>query len=243
MAPAVLVALLISRANVLKGMAAGATVLSLALVPFLVEGTLGAAAVHMYRIVFQQRLSGGFANAWWLLSAALGPEGQRWSDPIHYVHIDTVAAPVRTIGTGAMTLLVAFLAWKHRRAPGPNAAALAGFTLVFGYGMLAVGVHENHPHALVLALLATGLGSRRLRTLAAVVLTTYTLNMLALSGIGRFYGPRYMVLEPLIQSIGGLRMALGLDLTLLLAVVNITAFAALLVWLGGELKSTSRRSL
>lgn len=236
MGPAVLVALWLSRAKVARGLGAGAAVLALAMVPFLVEGTFEAAAVHMYRIVFQERLSGGFANAWWLASAALAPEGHRWSDPTPYVHIDTVTLPVRAIGTGAMALLVAFLMWNHRHAPGPRAAALAGFTLVFGYGMVAVGVHENHPHALALALLATGLGSVRLRVLATAVLTSYSLNMLALSGIGRFYGPRYMAIEPLGRAVGGLRQALGFDLTLVLAVVNIAAFGLLLIGLGRELK-------
>ena len=86
---------------------------------------------------------------------------------------------------------------------------------VYGYAMVAIGVHENHPHLFVLSLLATGLASLRLRLIAAILLTTYCLNMLALSGLGRFYGSRHMALEPLlgVSVLGGLFGA-GLNLAL-----------------------------
>jgi hypothetical protein len=138
-----------------------------------------------------------------------------------------------------MAAIVIYVAWLQRRAAGPRAAALAGFALVFGYAMVAVGVHENHPHMLVLLLLATGLASPRLRLLAVFVLTAYTLNMLALSGLGRFYGTRYMALQPILDAVAALRLGLGLDITLLLVLVNLGAFLALLRWLPSELAAAA----
>jgi hypothetical protein len=97
--------------------------------------------------------------------------------------------------------------------------------LVLAYGVCAVGVHENHPHALFLLLFATGLATRGLRLLTTGCAFVYVANMLMLSGLGRFYGPRYAALEPLVRWVAGLRMAPGFDLTLLLAAVQIALFA------------------
>jgi hypothetical protein len=63
----------------------------------------------------------------------------------------------------------------------------------------------------------------------------YVLNMLLLSGLGRFHGLRYAAIEPLGQTIVGWRMALGFDATLLLAAVNVLLFAWLVVKLGHEM--------
>jgi hypothetical protein len=101
--------------------------------------------------------------------------------------------------------------------------------------MLAVGVHENHPHPLMLLLFATGLASGRLQTIAWMTGGVYVANMLVLSGLGRFHGARYMELDAATRAIGGLRMALGVDLTLVLAAINLTAFVLLAGWLGGML--------
>lgn len=229
-APAVLVALWVGRAPLARALAAGSAVVVLALVPFALDGTLTAAVVHVYRIIFQERLSGGFANAWWLLGALteVRAGSMGWTDRVPFVRIEVLPFPARPVGAAAMGLLVAGVAWLQRRSPGPRAAALAGFVLVFGYASLAVGVHENHPHMMVLLALASGLPWPRLRLIAATALTTYVLNMLALSGLGRFYGPRYMALQPLVEAVAGLRLGLGFDLTLLLALINLAAFAALL---------------
>ena len=95
--------------------------------------------------------------------------------------------------------------------------------------MLALGVHENHPHGMILAFAATGLFSRRLQIAVGILSLTYVLNMLCLSGLGRFYGLRYMALEPAISWSNDLRMSLGFDLTLVLALVNISVFVWLLL--------------
>jgi hypothetical protein len=59
--------------------------------------------------------------------------------------------------------------------------------------------------------------------------------MLMLSGIGRFYGPRYATLEPLARALATWRMALGFDFTLVLALVNTVLFAVLLAALPAEM--------
>ncbi len=242
LAPAVLAALWATRARWWRGVWAGAAVVVLALVPFAADGTLGAAVVHVYRIIFQERLSGGFANPWWVAGAwSAAREGSFvWSERVPFVRIETLAFPARLVGASAMALLVFWVVWAARRHAGSRPAALAGFTLVFGYAMLAIGVHENHPHMLVLCLLATGLVSRRLRLVALLVFSTYTLNLLVLSGIGRFYGPRYMALLPLVEAVGRLRLGLGFDLTLALALVNVVVLAILIPALPRELAGSSQ---
>jgi hypothetical protein len=241
LAPAVLAALWATRARWWRAVGAGAAVVGVALVPFAVDGTLGPAIVHVYRIIFQERLSGGFANPWWVAGAwSAAREGSfAWSERVPFVRIEALAFPARLVGASAMALLVAWVVWAARRHTGSRPAALAGFTLVFGYAMLAIGVHENHPHMLVLCLLATGLLSRRLRVVALLVLSTYTLNMLALSGLGRFYGPRYMGILPLVAAVERLRLGLGFDVTLALALVNVVVLAMLIPALPSELLGLS----
>jgi hypothetical protein len=239
-APAALVALRAARASIGRAALTGVLLVALALVPFAVDGTLGAASVHVYRILFQERLSGGFANGWWLLGHAvsLGTDGRSAGDPVPYVHVSSVPLPVRPLGTLLFLGSLAYVAMLQRRHGGSQAAALAGATLVIAYGQLAIGVHENHPHAFVLALLATGLLTRRLQALAALLLTSYVLNMLCLSGLGRFYNLRYIELEGLVRTVEHLRTWPGFDLTLLLAAVNIGCFALLMAHLDGELAAS-----
>jgi hypothetical protein len=231
-APAVAAALLARRAPVRRAVAAGVAVVAAALVPFALAGTLPAAVAHCYRIIFQKRLSGGFANPWWLLTEAIAVrEGRPAGGPVPFVHIQTVPLPVNAIGAAAFLLIAAWVVRGLWRRPSDRAAALAGGVLVLAYGMVAVGVHENHAHPFVLAMLASGLYTRRHQMLAAVFFTTYVLNMIALSGLGRFYGLRYMLLEPLLPAVQAFRTAPGFDVTLALAVVNIAAFVVLLTTL------------
>jgi len=236
-APAVLVALIAARVPVRRAMAWGSAVVGAALLPFLLDGTLITAVVHCYRIIFQKRLSGGFANGWWILSqlvaVAQGKVGL-W-DRVPFVHISNVHFPVNALGAVLFLLVALFLARLQLRRPGPLPATLVGAMLVVSYGMLAIGVHENHPHLLVLAFLATGLPSSRLRLLAGLFLTSYVLNMLALSGLGRYGGSRYHVLAPLMNAASAFRMSPGFDVTLLLAVINIGAYAVLLAGIGREM--------
>lgn len=49
--------------------------------------------------------------------------------------------------------------------------------------------------------------------------------MLAMSGRGRFRGPRDLGLEPLVRAAAGFHVALGFDVKLLLSFVNVFVFA------------------
>jgi hypothetical protein len=163
--------------------------------------------------------------------------GADFAAPVRFVRQELLrGVPVAPIGLTLFALATAYVLRAQRKAPGPRPALLAGAAVVFAYGMLALGVHENHPHAMVLLLVGGGLFSRRLQLLFAGVALSYTANMLALSGLGRFYGPRHLLIEPLTRAWPLLRLAPGFDFTLLLAALNLALFAVLLRSLPGELR-------
>ena len=234
-APAVAVALI--PRGVGRAVLAGFAVAFVTLAPFALAGTLGAAVVHVYRILFQGTLSGGFPNPWWILGHALDVtrQGAALAGRVEFAHLAVAPFPAPAVGVTLFAAATAFVAWRQWRAPGPGPAALAGATLVFAYAMLAVGVHENHPHPMFLMLLCTALPSRRLRLLALGTASVYVLNMLMLSGVGRFYGPRYAALEPAARALATWRMAPGFDFTLALALANTVLFASLLAALPTEM--------
>lgn len=226
-APAALAALDSGR---LRAVVSGLAVVAAALVPFVLAGTLEEAVTHVFRILFQQRLSAGFANGWWVVGhlANGGGLGAR----VEYGSLGALPFPAPLAGTALFVAAAAYVLVRSARV-----AVLAGALLVFSYGILAVGVHENHPHSMFLAFAATGLYSRRLRVLVSILSTSYLLNMLSLSALGRFYGLRYMALEPLASSVSSLRMVFGFDLTLLLGVLNTTLFVFVLAGLSREVAS------
>jgi len=234
-APAVAVALL--PVGLGRAFLAGLGVVFVTLAPFALAGTLGAAVVHVYRILFQGTLSGGFPNPWWILGHAVdvARHGAALAAQVRFARIAALPFPAAAVGVALFALAAAYIAWRQRRAPGPGPAALAGAALVFAYAMLAIGVHENHPHPIFLLLLCTGLATRRLRTVAAGSAVVYVLNMLMLSGIGRLYGSRYAALEPAARALATWRMALGFDFTLVLALANTALFAVLLAGLRADM--------
>ena len=104
---------------------------------------------------------------------------------------------------------------------------------------VSVDVFENHPHLAFPLLFASGLWSRRAQILCGVAMVSFLVNLLLGSGLGRFYGNRYLVLEPLAGWLAGLRTAPGFDFTLVLALVNTAVLIALFVSLKGELEALS----
>jgi hypothetical protein len=235
--PAALMALIVTRAPIARAWLAGVAVVTAALAPFAAAGTSSAAVVHVYRILFQRTLSGGFPNLWWVVGHLLNGGG---AGPVRFARVELLPLPAGAVGTALFAAAAAWITLQQRRASGGRAAALAGAALVFAYGMLAIGVHENHPHPMFLMLAATGLVSRRLRLIAAAMATVYVVNMLCLSGLGRFHGARYSLVQPLAARVQDLRMAAGFDLTLVLAAAAIALFAALLVSLRTELERAER---
>jgi len=67
----------------------------------------------------------------------------------------------------------------------------------------------------------------------------YVGDMLALSGLGRYHGARYLWLLPWAQSADGLRMAAGIDLTLLLALLHGVVFAVACTRVAGDMHAVS----
>lgn len=228
--PAAAVALWRARASLVRAGVALGLVGMLGFVPYLFDGTLVTALVHCARLFLQENLSGGYPNGWWLLGHALTfRQAHGVLGPVVFAPIALVRPiPARFVGTLLFALCAAYLV--RRQPTGARAAYLGGGLLFLAYGMLGVGVHENHPHPLFLLLLATGLATRRLRLLFGACAVVYIFDLLSLSGIGRFHGLRYVWLLPLSEWMAGLRMALGIDLTLPLTLLHIAAFAAALAW-------------
>ncbi len=238
-APAIAIALWRAGGSLARAVAAGLLTVAAFLVPFALDATLQTAVVHAYRVLFQERLSGGFANIWWLLGhwLSVGEGGRSATDVVPYVPVDAIAFPVKVLAL-SLFAAIAFTAcrWLARSRAGATSASLVAATLVLGYGMAAIGVHYNHPHAAYLLLLATGLDSRRLRVLAGGLAFCYFLNLVAMEGLGRFYGLGHVTIEHWILAGQSFRTAPGFDVTLLLAVVQLTLFAWLLRVLPAELQ-------
>jgi hypothetical protein len=239
-APAVAVSLWPARRALGRAILAGASVTLIVMAPFVIAGTAALAAAQVARIFFQKTFSGGFANLWWL-AGHLTATGEGWREPVRFVPLGSVDFPVAAVALALFAAAAVTILRAQKPATGPYAAALAGGALVLAYGMLAVGVHDNHPHAMVLLLIGCGLFTPRLGLLCAGLLVTDTLNLLALSGLGRFYGTRHALVEAMGPRWDTFRMFPGFDLTLLLAGVNLGLFAALLAGLRAEIRATSAR--
>jgi hypothetical protein len=221
-APAIAVALLAPR-RILVAIAAGLAVVAAAIAPLALAGTLGAAIAHVLPILYQERLSGGYANAWWILGAIVS--GDTASVP--YVRIDAVPLPVRALGVIAFAGAAAVVCRALARARSIAATVAASAALFAAYGVLGVGVHVNHPHPLVLLFLASSLGATAWRWPAWLFIHAYALNILLLEQLGRLAGPRYGALERVGAALETARHGAGIDLTLALGLVHVAALAAL----------------
>jgi hypothetical protein len=210
--------------------AGGVVVTILVFTPFLVAGTLETAFIHVARVFSQERISGGYANPWWLVGQAsyVARDLAGWRDPIDYVRRDDFAVPVGLIGFAAAGLAGAWILFQSRRIADPRSMAYVGALLLFDWGLLTIGVHDNHNHPLFLLLVATGLGTGSLRAFTATAATTTLVGSLCLHGLGRFYGPQWRSVLPLADAVAGLRMSLGFDLTVVLSLVNCLLFLAAL---------------
>jgi hypothetical protein len=142
------------------------------------------------------------------------------------VHTSALPLPAHALGRALWATAAVATFLVQRRRPGLRPALLAAATLVFSYAVLATGVYENHVHPLFLLLLAAGLETRRERVIAAAAAIVYVLDVLLLSGLGRFYTMRYLPLAPLTPDWQAVRMAMGFDFTLVLAVANLVLLAA-----------------
>jgi hypothetical protein len=230
-APAIAVALLAPR-RILAAVAAGLAVVAVAVVPLALDGTLGTAVAHVLLILHQDRLSAGYANAWWLLGAALSGDLRS----VTYVHVDAAAFPARAAGLIAFASAAAVIGRALARARGASATVAATAALFAAYAVLGVGVHVNHPHPLVLLFLAAGMTATAWRWPAWLFIHGYALNILLLEQLGRLAGPRYGALEKAGGLVERVRSGAGFDLTLPLAAVHVAALGFLLVRAGPALR-------
>jgi hypothetical protein len=212
--------------------AGGLTAIALAFSPFALAGTLPAAVVHVNNSWLPGPTSGGSPNIWWLAGHVMTTlrKGGSLLDRVQFIFDDTVGLPFYAIGRVLWIAAALATVFHQRRHPGLRPAMLAGATVFFSYAMLATGAYENHIHTLFLLLLAGGLVTRRCRAVFALGAIVYVLDMAVMSGLGRFYTWRYLVVEPLTPVFDAVRMGLGFDLTVLLAVVDLALFA---VWWTG----------
>jgi hypothetical protein len=208
--------------------AGGLIVIVLAFTPFVLAGTLPAAVVHVNNSWLPGPTSGGSPNIWWLIGHVMTTlrKGGSLLDRVQFIFDTTVGLPFYAVGRILWITAAVAAVLYQRRFPGLRPAMLAGATVFFSYAMLATGAYENHIHTLFLLLLAGGLTTRRCRVIAALAATVYVLDMLMMSGLGRFYTWRYLVVETLTPTFDAVRMGLGFDLTVLLAVVNLALFVA-----------------
>ena len=157
-------------------------------------------------------LSANALNIWWLASggqligvkafvAGAGANPSMW------------ATAVVALGASAVAAAVAWAMWHARGARDlPRMAALAAFT-VHAYVILAVQVHENHLYLALPFLAVVAATRRQYRGLLFSVSAIAALNLDVFYGLGDGVG--YQV--P--------RGVTGIDLTVVLAVVNCLALA------------------
>jgi hypothetical protein len=227
-APAVAGALVAGRARLLPAALGGLVVIALAFLPFAAAGTLPSAVVHVNSLLLPGPASGGAPNVWWLAGHVANVLRGRsaMGDAVSWVHSNALPVPAHALGRALWAAAAVATFLRQRRRPGLRPALLAAATLVFSYGVLATGVYENHVHPLFLLLLAAGLETRRERVIAAAAAVVYVLDVLMLSGLGRFYTMRYALVAPLTPDWQALRMAMGFDFTLVLSAANVVLLAA-----------------
>ena len=182
-------------------------------------------------------LSGNAANVWWIVNYAVRAYYQvpRLGPHAFFVEVRRIMAVStlqeagfpnpRPFAGAAVLATSAWGLWQLRKAPDLATHALASAFVVHAFFVLGVGVHEHHM-MLAVPLLALAASLRpSLRPLFYVVSAIVALNMNLFYGIGMGRG----------WSVP--RLLLGIDLSVLLSVVNIAA----LVWHGRIVLSEARR--
>ncbi|HXV63363.1 MAG TPA: hypothetical protein VEK15_21870 [Vicinamibacteria bacterium] len=216
--------------GLIPAMVAGLAITGAILVPFALAGTLEELLVHMVHAFRPGNLSSGFANPWWILGhlMTVAKGDAAITDRVDFVRLDTASLPAAQLGTALVAISTLWILWRRRNRFAPEALASTAAAVFFAFAMLSTGVYENHPHLVYLLLLFGGLPTSRMRFLAGTATLAYVLNLLVFSGLGRFYGNRYMLLEPMVDALSGLRLTPGFDLTLALALVHVFILLAIL---------------
>ncbi len=188
----------------------------LILFPFIVDGRLIGLFVHLYTDSLHNVLSGTAINIWWIVTF-VNEVSMRLAHGATVLQaitqenllLDSSGSPARAVGIvlyGLLTCLNLYLLLKRRRAGDAFFAVAMQF---YGYAMLMVGVHENHLLGAVI-FLAVLMFDREQRLLYALISFIVLLNLALFYGIG--LGPRIP------------RLATGIDVTVLAAILNVAVF-------------------
>ncbi|MEO5761011.1 MAG: glycosyltransferase 87 family protein [Vicinamibacteria bacterium] len=219
------------KPGAIRVMAGGAIATTLVLLPYLMAGTIETAIIHVGRLFSQDRVSGGYANPWWLVghAASILREKAEWNDPIDYVRRDSFTQPLGLIGFIAAGAVAAWVLHAARHIRRHASILYVSALLLFIWGVLTIGVHDNHNHPMFLLLVATGLMTPFLRWFSAVAATSTLLGSICLHAFGRYYGAQWRPVLPMADAIARVRMVMGFDLTVLLSIVNCWLLLAALI--------------
>lgn len=196
------------------------------LLPYIVSGRLLAPVAAFLRGAVFPALSAQTANVWWLAGPALQAVVGRSLDPLLGTLPMVPQSEFRALAGFdplwlSLPALIAFTSAnlyfliQQLRAGNRLAIFWAAALQVYGYTMLALFVHENHLYAFfVYAAPLLMFGNPFVRRAYWALSAIYGLNLLLFDGWG----------EGLTASAQWLRILPGFDLSILLAVANITVF-------------------
>jgi hypothetical protein len=214
------------RATVAAGVV-GLAVLSAAVLPFVVAGSLPNLAQAMASLGRHRDLSANAANLWWivtwLMRGAYAVADLGWVDafflpvrrPLAIATIVELGYPnPRGFASLVVLAMMGWGLWKHRATRDVAQLAALGGWVVFVYFALGVAAHENHGF-LVMPMLALAAALQPgWRPLAWTLSLTMAINLNAFYGIGEGLGyaiPRRLT---------------GLDLTVWLAMLHVAVLVA-----------------
>jgi len=208
---------------------AGFAVTAVILMPWWTSGHLLAALDGCRRTLTQSALSAQGLNLWWVAGWAMdrAREGPWPLAGIHSVEAfrEWAGWDPRVVARALLAAAtVANLVLMRRWPPADRRVIpLSVILQVHAYAFLATSVHENHTFlAVVLAPLLLGVWPRA-RTLVAATSAFLFLNLFLVAGLGR----RVTTL----RFVEHVRMAAGVDLTVVAAVLHAVLLVALFAWL------------
>jgi hypothetical protein len=209
---------------VLAGLATAAVIL----LPWSTSGHLLSALDGFRRPLGQDTLAPLGLNVWWIAGyvmqwARSGPLPLAALVPIDGFRAWAGVDP-RAVARVLLAVATAANVWWLWRAPREDGRMipLAAIVQIHAYALLGTSVHENHTFlAVALAPLLLGVWPYAVRLLAATSAFLFASLYLA-AGFGR----RITAL----RSLEALRMAMGVDATVLVAVAHVVLVAALMVW-------------
>jgi hypothetical protein len=191
---------------------AGAVVTTaLVVAPFALIGALPNLIQGAGRAFHHDMLSAENANVWWIATWAL----RGWETPVRILGISRAIAlgypNPRVVGTVLGGGAMLWACWRARAGSLPIVLASGAFAM-HAYTLLSVQVHENHFYLALPLMAAAAPWLPRLRGPYALASAVCFLNLLLFQGLGPD-------LRPPPRLIG------RLDTTVLLAFVNVAAFA------------------